>query len=68
MSENEGTKKKYKWYDLHIFGIDINPWIAVGLGAFGFLLKGSILEPILVLLFLLGIIKLIVSWVNKRKK
>ena len=27
MSENEGSKKKYKWYDLHIFGIDINPWI-----------------------------------------
>ena len=67
MTESKDLKKKYKWYDLHLFGIDINPWVAVGLGAFGFLLKGGVLEPILQLLFILGIIKLIVGWRNKRK-
>ena len=67
MAMEQGTKKQYKWYDLHVFGVDINPWFAVVIGAFGFLLRGGILEPILQLLFLLGIIKLIVDWNNKRK-
>jgi len=63
---NNTLKKKYKWYDLHFFGININPWVAVVLGAFGFILRGGILEPILVLLFILGIVKLIADWRNKR--
>ncbi|MGZ6302414.1 MAG: hypothetical protein ACXWPG_09730 [Ktedonobacteraceae bacterium] len=64
-------KRKYQWYDLHFFGIDINPYVAIGIGILTFLLGGNLggaLQPIGLILSILGIIKLVVNWRKKEKK
>ena len=63
-------KRKYHWYDLHIFGIDINPYVAIVIGMFVFLLGGNLggaLQPIGLVLLILGIIKILVYWRRKER-
>lgn len=70
MDNQNQAKKRYKWHDLHIFGITINPWFAVIFGLITLILGGNLgqaLKPIGLVLLILGIIKIVMDMTRKKK-
>ena len=62
MAKNE-EKRKYHWYDLHIFGFDINPYLASVVGLLMIIFQQG--TTIGILLLLLGAYA---AYKQKRKK
>lgn len=70
MDKTESKKKKYRWYDLHFFGLTINPWFAVIFGLISLILGGTLgqaLKPIGLVLLILGAIKITTDMTRKKK-
>lgn len=55
-------KKTHGFFDLHVFGKNISPKVAVIVGAFNFLLAGGILKFPLEVLFFLGLFWMYKDW------
>lgn len=70
MNNSNQEKKKYKWHDLHIFGITINPWFAVVFGLITLIIGGTLgqaLKPIGLVLLILGAVKIAIDMTSKKK-
>ncbi len=71
MSENKTKKNSFfdGIFDLKFFGVTINPWAALVIGGATYLLPGNLgsaLQPIGLLLALLGGVKLIKDLLTKK--